>query len=294
MVADPIEEMPMRFVTCLLLLTLWATTASAADAPPAPLADLTVPAAGWHLIWHDEFDGASLDPTKWSSGLPFKGDDGTDRHHNAQYLSAVTDADVTVHDGLLSLASRKVDVAGGRGNTYHYTEGFIHTNGKFRYTYGYAEARCRSTAEGPGFWPAFWTLTDGWPPENDVVELWSSGHMHQGFAYRAAPTTAPTGGRRRSQVVWVSHHTEACPPGWHTYGLEWGPGFERFTFDGRVTDTVHGPMVPSRPMYLMLNSGVSSDRGRAPTPDSRWPMTFDVDWVRVWQLPVATTRPAGS
>jgi len=282
-----------------VLMGLWAPQMfAAADVPPPP-AGLSAPPGQWHLVWHDEFDGDHLDASKWSTRLPFGGDDGTDRHHNPQYLSAVTDADVSVHDGMLSLTSRKQDVPGGRGQTYHFTEGFVHTNGKFRYLYGYAEARCRgTTGQGPGFWPAFWTLTDGWPPENDIVELWSSGHMHQGFAYRATvPTTGPAAGagaggaRRRSRVVWISQHTESCPVGWHVYGLEWGPGYEAFTFDGRVTNTVRGPMVPDRPMYLVLNSGVSSDGNRAPTADSRWPMTFDVDWVRVWQTSPATTRP---
>ncbi len=279
----------VALMLALLGTTAVATTDNDVPLPPLPPTGLTVAPAEWHLVWHDEFDGAALDPAKWSNRLPFKGDDGTDRHHNPQYLSAVTDADVSVHDGLLSLTSRKLDVPGGRGRAYHFTEGFIHTNGKYRYTFGYAEARCRSTVDqGPGFWPAFWTLTDGWPPENDVVELWSSGHMHQGFAYRA-PTTGPS---RRSRVAWISQHTESCPAGWHTYGLEWEPGFEQFTFDGKVTRRITGPMVPDQPMYLMLNSGVSADRNRAPTADSKWPMTFDVDWVRVWQKgSTPTTQP---
>ena len=261
----------------------WAAVLCAiAAAPPAPVADLTVPADQWRLLWHDEFDGDKLDRATWATTLPFKGDDGTARHHNPQYLSAVTDDDVRVHDGLLSLTSRKQDTPGGRGRTYKYTEGFVHTDGQFAYTYGYLEARCRGTADqGPGFWPAVWTLAPkAWPPENDVVELWSSGHMHQGLAYR----------NDRKRVVWESQHTESCPVGWHTYGLEWGPGVQRFTFDGKVTRTSTGPQVPDRPMYVILNSGVSSERGRAPTTRSAWPMTFDVDWVRVWQRG-PTTRP---
>jgi beta-glucanase (GH16 family) len=280
-------------LTGLMLSLTGATAMTQPASTPAPPTGLTAPPQAWHLVWQDEFDGNTLDPAKWSNRLPFKGDDGTDRHHNPQYLSAVTDADVSVHDGMLTLTSRKVDVPGGRGRTYHYTEGFIHTDGKFRYLYGYAEARCRGTVgQGPGFWPAFWTLSDGWPPENDIVELWSSGHMHQGFAYRTAPTTSPSNGRPRSRVEWISQHTESCPEGWHTYGLEWGPGYEQFTFDGKPTNRITDEHVPAVPMYVMLNSGVSSDAEKAPTDASRWPMAFDVDWVRVWQKNGApTTRP---
>ena len=263
---------------------LCGLTVAAADAPPAPSADLTAPAERWRLLWHDEFDGDRLDRRTWASTLPFKGDDGTGRHHNRQYLSALADDDITVHDGVLTLASRKVDTTTAPGHTYGYTEGLVHTAGRFAYQYGYLEARCRGTTDrGPGFWPAVWTLAEhAWPPENDVVELWSSGHVHQGFAYRDD----------RRRVRWVSHHGDVCPAGWHTYGVEWGPGLERFTFDGRVTQTVAGRDVPARPMYVILNSGVSGDRGRAPTAASRWPMTFDVDYVRVWQQQgPATTRP---
>ena len=56
---------------------------------------------GWRMTWHDEFDGAALDATKWSIGLPWKGDDGTNRHHNSQYASVITDEDVKVEDGHL-------------------------------------------------------------------------------------------------------------------------------------------------------------------------------------------------
>ena len=275
----------MRRSTACWAAALCVATVAATDAPSTPTGvDLTAPADRWHLLWHDEFDGDHLDRATWATTLPFKGDDRSARHHNPQYLSALTDDDVRVHDGVLSLTSRHLDTTTSPGHTYAYTEGFAHTSGTFEYRYGYLEARCRATTDqGPGFWPAVWTLADhAWPPENDVIELWSSGHTHQGFAYRD--------GRRR--VVWVSQHTGDRPAGWHTYGLEWGPGFEHFTFDGHVTRAVRLPDVPARPMYVILNSGVSRDAGRAPTTRSTWPMTFDVDYVRVYQrTDGATSRP---
>ena len=68
-----------------------------ATEPPETLVGrqfLTYSGGQWKLAWHDEFDGTSLDQSKWSIGLPWNGDDGTNRHHNSQYASAITNENV--------------------------------------------------------------------------------------------------------------------------------------------------------------------------------------------------------
>src|SRR5580698_2217318 len=81
----------------IVLFALSAVRAADDSAVPPTLAGktfLTLPGEEWNLLWHDEFDGDRLDNSKWASGLSWTGDDGTNRHHNAQYASFITDDNI--------------------------------------------------------------------------------------------------------------------------------------------------------------------------------------------------------
>jgi beta-glucanase (GH16 family) len=279
------------YVVLLLLLTAFlrpshVAAASAtrpnlnSDAPPTLQghAFLTIPGEQWTLLWHDEFTENSLDPAKWTSGLPWRGDDGAHRHHNALYASLIADDDVVFRNGMLELLTRKTDVVDARGRTFHYTQAFIQTDRKFNYKYGYCEIRAKVPEEaGPGLWPAFWMLSAGWPPEDDVAEFWTGRpepHFHQGYAYRL-----PVSGR----VQWNSRHVDQVPLGFHTYGMEWGPGYQLMNFDGKIRVRVYEAQSPDVPMYLILNSGVTSDP--VPPPRTVFPNAFVVNYLRVYRRP---------
>jgi beta-glucanase (GH16 family) len=266
--------------SAVVLFAFSAAGAADDSAVPPTLAGktfLTLPGEEWNLLWHDEFDGDHLDNSKWTSGMSWTGDDGTNRHHNDQYASYITDDDVVLHDGQLYLLTRKQDVANPSGKIYHYTQAFIQTNGKFTYTYGYCEVRIKVPAEdGPGLWPAFWMLSQGWPPEDDVAEFWTGRplpHTHQGYAYRATD----------GSVKWDSSHKNSILSGFHTFGMEWGPGYQIMNRDGVIRNVSYGWRVTNLPMYLILNSGVASDP--APTAKTVFPNAFVVDYVRVYARP---------
>lgn len=247
--------------------------------PPATLAGarfLSRPGEDWTLAWYDEFDGESLDLSKWSIGLPWTGDDGTNRHHNNQYASVIMDDDIAVRDGALHLTTQRREVTGATGRTYQFTEGLITTHGTFAQAYGYFEVRAQLPTEaGPGTWPAFWLLAEGWPPEMDVIEYWGSGNrIHQGTV-----TAKPEGGQR-----WESWHRSGVSlSGWHTFGLEWGPGRQIYNIDGVVTIAIHGAHLPDVPHCLLLNSGIES--ARPPREGTTFPNDFVVDYVRVYAHP---------
>jgi beta-glucanase (GH16 family) len=251
------------------------------DVAPATLEGktyLTIPGEQWKLLWNDEFSGDRLDTSKWTNRLSWAGDDGGHRHHNVMYASLISDDDVVLHDGMISLLTKKEDAVDLRKRTFHYTQAFIQTEGKFSYTYGYCEIRAKVPIEaGRGLWPAFWMLSRGWPPEDDIAEFWTGRpkpHFHQGFAYRL-----PASGR----VQWNSRHIDDVPKGFHTYGMEWGPGYQLMNFDGNITVRIYGAQAPNIPMYLILNSGVTSDP--LPLPTTVFPNAFVVDYVRVYARP---------
>lgn len=255
-------------------LTFFLASIASAQVPGTLDADfLATPGSEWKLIFNDEFDGGKLDENKWSIGLAWTGTDGTNRHHNAGYASYIMDDDVVVSDGLLRLTTQRRDIQAKDGRVFHYTQGFIQSAGKFEAQYGYFEMRARAPVDaGPGLWPAFWTLSKGWPPEYDILEIWTSNNrIHQGYCHGKHPG-----------VKWDSYNTyKPLSADWHTYGMEWGPGYTFFNIDGKVNLRIYGDHVTDLPQYILLNSGVES--GAPPTPSTKFPNSFDVDWVRVYQ-----------
>ena len=238
---------------------------------------LAAPGANWRLAWSDEFNGNHLNAGNWSVGLPWTGPDGTNLDQGSGSISYISPADVTVSGGALHLLTQQQTVTAANGQQFSYTAGFISSYNKFQMTYGYVEMRAQ-VPTGAGNWPAFWMLSPaGWPPEDDVAEFMTGQSLtHQGLAYGV-----------RGDVHWDD--TDMYPPlpsGFHTYGMQWAPGYQVFTIDGTITHVSRGSYVPSGPMYLLLSTAVSGQF--PPNASTVFPGSFDVDYVRVYQR---TTAP---
>jgi beta-glucanase (GH16 family) len=231
----------------------------------------SAPGTGWNLVFSDDFNGSSIDHSKWTTYLPWGGPEGNGRFHNNNYLSYIMDDDVVVSNGSLKLLTEHRDVVGpGTGTVYHYTEGLIQTAGKFSFTYGYAEIRAQlPVGMGPGMWPAFWMLGNGWPPEMDIGEWWTGNNRtHQGLY--------------GMDSQWHDYNTfTALPGGFHTYGMLWSGGHQEYYIDGQLRWTASGSYVPSQSMYLILNSGISASPG--PNGSTVFPNAFEVSYVHVYQ-----------
>jgi len=270
---------PRRIFPALLVLILAGASQAAPDpTSPRTLAgrtNLSLPGQDWKLIFSDEFNGSRVDWTKWRPNLPWAGAEDGHWHTNG-YASYLTLEDISVSGGQLKLACRKTPTR-GKTRTFDYTAGMVTTSDSFRFVYGFAEVSARAPMEaGPGLWPAFWTLSQGWPPEFDIIELWTGGpRIHQGYCY-----AKPSG------QGWDSHHDKIGPTGFHTYAMEWGPGYVFFLIDGKVTKRIYGDHITDKPQYLLLNSAVCSGKGNAgPSPETRFPNSFDVDYCRVYARP---------
>lgn len=117
----------------LILLMLGSVAFSAQAAPPGPVED-------WNLVWSDEFNGGSLDTSKWRY---FDGW-GQKPWREAYY----SPDQVRLENGNLVIAANQKD---GR-----FATGGILTQGLFEPAYGYYEIRCRfAELEAHGLWVAF-------------------------------------------------------------------------------------------------------------------------------------------
>lgn len=144
----------------------------------------------WILVFEENFDGDSLDLSKWRYG------NGVHiRYCNNEQQYYTNGDNIEVSNGILKLIAKKetvyekvVDwlsdnehldcdgVDNGKNKRYfYYTSANIETIKKF--SYGKYEARIK-IAKGKGFWPAFW-MYGGDPIYNeiDVFEFWNENDI---------------------------------------------------------------------------------------------------------------------
>ena len=167
-------------ILALALLGLRGETVVHAGPPSAPANKV------WNQIWNDEFNGSSIDSSKWN--VENNSNYGASNKEDECYR---TD-NVSVGGGSLKLTAKRETVTCGGTNpdtgngTYYFTSGLVTTRAqggsmKFKFRQGYAEARVKAPKGNP-YWPAFWLVspndgsTPGWPDygEFDIFELYGA------------------------------------------------------------------------------------------------------------------------
>ncbi|MHA6483422.1 family 16 glycosylhydrolase [Paenibacillus sp. strain BS8-2] len=229
--------------------------------PFAKVSQPVGPDSGWTLTFMDEFNGSSLDETKWNYHWPW----GTTAEHSDEVLR---EQNIEVSDGALTI---KADVEDSQ-----WYSGLIQTNGKFSQQYGYWEARMKA-APGDGFLTAFWAKTEEmWPPEIDFMEVLGNDpddvHMTQHYR-NGSGTHVPDGGSWNSP----SDLTEE----YHVYGAEWTDTQIKWYVDGKLRRTTANNV--GKALYAVLNVHVGNDWTGDPALEDTETKTAQVDWVRVWK-----------
>jgi beta-glucanase (GH16 family) len=242
-------------------------TASATTATPSATATTTTStptatASTSHgtLVFSDEFNGSSLDTSKWTAN--WLGSSGAiTPPANGSETECYDPAQVSVGNGEadLSAVAKSCTV---NGKTYAYRSGMIQTNGKFNFTHGYAEARLWTPA-GTGMWPAFWLDGQSWPTDGEIDVLEAYGTDNSTYHYHY-PGGAPGGGT----------NVAGATAGWHTYAVNWTASTTTWYYDGVQVYSM--ATQTNSPMYLILNLGLDSS-------SSAVPATLRADYVRVWQ-----------
>lgn len=240
----------------------------------------------WVKVFEDEFDGDSLDRSRWTTCYWWDKDGCT--NGTTGELNWYQDDNVSVADGTLRLEARREDIRASDSRLYNYTSGIVTTGRstyltdrpiRFDFLYGYVEVRAK-VPSGYGLWPAIWMLPSdhGITPEIDIMEI--LGHrpdkveMHYHF-------TPSLGSAQNEGKAWKGPDHSAD---WHTYAVEWRPsaiiwyvdGVERYRFTRQH-------LISSEPMYLLMNLAVGGDWPGPPTEDTVFPSVFEIDYVRVFQ-----------
>ncbi|MHC5183185.1 MAG: carbohydrate-binding protein [Planctomycetota bacterium] len=250
---------------------------------------------GYTLVWSDEFNGSSIDTTKWNFEIG-NGEWGWG-NNELQYYTGRTE-NARTENGNLVIEARAESYGG-----FNYTSARMTTQSKAYWTYGKMEARIK-LPYGQGMWPAFWMMPQeywnpGWPEcgEIDIMEAvntvaWVKSSLHYGQAnpqnhqsYGSANYYLPGGGNFSQDF--------------HVYGMEWEEGLFKFFVDGvQIGSTTSWwatyeawPAPFNRPFFFILNVAVGGQWPGSPNGSTVFPQQMLVDWVRVYQKPEAPAEP---
>jgi beta-glucanase (GH16 family) len=245
----------------------------------------------WRLIFSDEFNGDTIDLSRWA--LCYWWDDEGCTNEGNNELQWYLPEDVLLDGGHLRLRARQNTIHASNGRTYPYSSGMVTTGPAiydedaspgFAFLYGYVEARVH-IPRGTGLWPAFWLLPadifSGNKPEIDVFEFLGDTpdtvRMHFHFLDE-------TGEAQHPGQNWVGPDFSED---WHTFAVDWQPDVVIWYVDGierwRVSDASR---LPTADMYLLLNLAVGGDWPGPPDESASFPSYFDIDYVRIWERQV--------
>jgi len=261
--------------------------------PPGGTVPPVIP--GMTLTFDDEFEGASLDQSKWAPHYCGAATINSE-------LQAYTPDSFEFTGTALRIRGDRRAFAGKA-----YTSGAMTTYGRFAQTYGYFEMRAKNP-DGRGTWSGLWMLPQNhsWPPEIDIVEVLGQDPLtsYQTYHYTDPSLVSPSNPTGKTSTGAVTSGPDYSYD-YHTYAVSWRPGELIFYLDGverkRITQ-----FVAAGPMYLLVNLALGGSWPVAPDFTTPFPNYLDVDYVRAYQYndlaPVAplpmtfgrTTATAGS
>ncbi|MEX0721881.1 MAG: glycoside hydrolase family 16 protein [Balneolaceae bacterium] len=200
----------------------------------------------------------------------------------------------TISNGQLHITAK---LEGEGQNVGDYTSSRLNSQKSF--TYGRMEIRAKiPDYAGKGLWPAIWMLGEnirhgeGWPDsgEIDIMEYVS-------YNPDSVVVSIHSLANNHKDKTQISSGFTALPTieeEFHNYGILWEEESLKFYIDDidNILLTFNRPEDYNRenwpfdkPHFFLLNMAVGGDWGGVEgVDDSIFPATFDIDYVRVWQL----------
>ena len=260
-------------------------------------------AQNWQLVWGDDFNGNSLDSTKWIHDIGTGSQYGLNGWGNNE-LQYYQPQNTTLNNGIAKIEVKEESngIVDSWGNSSYYSSSKITTKGTFDFRYGKVEARIK-TIDGQGFWPAFWMLPSNgsWPcdGEIDIMEQWGGN----------GPTYETTGAAHIGTCPYSSstHFYESSysdisagsyADNFHTYSIIWKEDTISWYVDQSKIFSLNPSSywsIPSQSTwpfnsnewYLMINLAITQ---WGPDVNTVFPNQIEIDYVRVYQENLTSTN----
>ncbi|HEX8094460.1 glycoside hydrolase family 16 protein [Jatrophihabitans sp.] len=252
---------------------------------------------GWQLAWSDDFNGSTLDRSKWSPE-----DHSTFGDGNKELACLMSRrANVEVAGGMLTLRAireKTPRICGDNDSRFPngrpYTSAMLSTEGKASWHQGRFEMRAKLplvAGKSKGLWPAFWMRpvdgsADG---ELDIMEAIGTSDSQDPEARSVHQTLWYDGKGTYPKQSHVAEVQGGPASGFHTYAAEWQAGVMRWYVDGQLSferDSSTAPWIDEAfagQFYLRLNMAVGGTFPGSPNADTALPADMVVDWVKVFQ-----------
>ncbi len=258
-----------------------------------PVESLLPAGKKWTCVWSDEFDGDTLDRTKWDFRLHLMqqrhttfSEDGAELDGKSNLRLKLSEENGHFYSPHLQTGSNFLDRPGEAYDKFTWPISKI-TPPKFMHKYGYYEIRCKLPTQ-PGWWAAFWlqspvigsTLN---PAESgvelDIMENFTrDGIVSHNIHWNGY-------GADHRQAGSAKRTLKNSPDDFHVFGLDWSRDGYVFYIDGEESWRIDGP-VSDREQFILLSTECMGYR-KGETPSEKLkkavlPDYFIVDYVRVF------------
>lgn len=263
-----------------------------------------------NLVWHDEFDGSTLDRSNWNYqiGNGYNPGSGTfDGWGNGEW-EWYRESNVSVKDGNLVIKAEysTTPYVFANRNWYQFS-GRITTKGLRSWRYARVEARIKLPAK-TATWPAFWMMGDNCDTTvngaaggyDKLPTNWSSCGEIDIMEHKNQDTQICSNlfwDTRTGLYPWAGD-TNANNPTWtsgvdvtqyHVYAMEWDATTIKYYLDGKVIKTqdisaFNQEEFHTQNWFIILNLAISGSFTGPATPNQAdFPCYMYVDYVRVYQ-----------
>ena len=232
------------------------------------------------LVWEDNFNGPTLDTTKWTKIPPNKADWGNYMTSDPRCFD--------FSDGNLIL--KGIVNQDTLTDARPFLTGGIYSKGKFAFQYGKIEIRVKLES-AQGAWPAIWMLSEqgkyGKYPRNGEIDIME--HLNfDDLIYQTTHSYYTLELKQKDNPPYFKT-SKVDTEKYNVYGLEWYPDKLVYTLNGKETYTypriedVDASQWPfDQPFYVLIDQQLEGEWVGKVNPEDL-PVHMVVDWIKVYQ-----------
>jgi len=265
------------------------------------------------LVFSDEFNGNSIDPTKWTTSLTFRQEDQNIINGEMQYfVDTQSQPDFGYNPFVFTGNSLKISAIptppelldralgqpflSGSLSSHELRSGQRDQNGdliadKFAATYGYVEASIR-VEQISGALNSFY-LFRRWEgehsPEIDILEYLGENPFGDEKAFQTYHYQDVTHGNILSSPTLFypresgSLSSRKDLDGFHTYSVLWEPSLVIWYIDGQEVQRLTGQQIARQDMNIVFYLVTGSEWAPTPAADGPFPLEMEIDYVRAYK-----------
>lgn len=259
------------------------------------------------MVFEDDFDGTTIDDTRWNTQLVW-GDQEVINNEQQYFVnpqrtpdfgynpfklenSILTIEAIPTPEELVDNLPEKCFLINEFRPPCQFLSGALSTHDKFNMTFGYVEARMKTSAIS-GALSSFYLFrrysgegVEQHGPEIDILEYLGENPFGDEDAFQTYHYEDVNTGITRSSptMSFKNEDGELYSDEFHTYSVLWEPQLVIWYIDGQEIKRLSGPQVAARAMNIVTYLVAGS--AWAPTPDENgtFPLQYEIDYIRAYQ-----------